>query len=142
MSTGADPKTMAITPEYADGFERTFGNRKPQRGRWVMDPATAKLVPADQYHPPEKACHAPIVTDRHYEGVRATDGADIGSRRKRKEYMRRNGLVDGDDVGPKYQARVRAERQRERDQRFERALVDAAQNPRPSGPRRPPWEPL
>lgn len=32
-----------------------------------------------------------------YDGVRATDGADIGSRRKHKDYMRRHGLTTADD---------------------------------------------
>lgn len=35
--------------------------------------------------------------DRHYEGLRATDGTDIGSRRKHQEYMRINGLTTADD---------------------------------------------
>jgi hypothetical protein len=39
----------------------------------------------------------PVYTDRHMEGVRATDGTDIGSRQKRNEWMRRNNLVDVDD---------------------------------------------
>lgn len=131
---------MPVTIEYEDGYKRTFGDRKPARGRWVYDEAQGKLVPADEYQRPEEARYAPIVTDRHYEGTRATDGADIGSRRKRNEYKRRHGLIDADDVGPKYQARVKAERARERDQRIERSVIDAFQNPRPAGPRRPPWE--
>ena len=39
----------------------------------------------------------PVFTDRHHEGQRAPDGTDIGSRRKRAEYMRLNGLADADD---------------------------------------------
>jgi hypothetical protein len=133
MSTGADPKTMAVTKEYEDGFKRTFGDKKPQRGRWVMHPVTHKLVPADEYvRPSDKALHAPIITDRFYEGTHAVDAekTDIGSRRKRREYMKRNGLIDADDVGPSYQARVRAERQREREQRLERTVMEAFHRPR------------
>jgi hypothetical protein len=40
---------------------------------------------------------APVFTDRYMEGVSATDGTDIGSRRKRAEYMRANNLADADD---------------------------------------------
>jgi len=36
MSTGADAKTMPISPEYAEGYSRTFGDHPPQRGVFVM----------------------------------------------------------------------------------------------------------
>lgn len=39
----------------------------------------------------------PLAGDRHYEGLRATDGTDIGSRTKHREYMRRNELSTADD---------------------------------------------
>lgn len=39
----------------------------------------------------------PVYTDRYMEGVRATDGTDIGSRAKRREYMRIHGLADAAD---------------------------------------------
>lgn len=39
----------------------------------------------------------PVYTDRYMEGVRATDGTDIGSRQKRAAWMKRNDLVDVDD---------------------------------------------
>ena len=39
----------------------------------------------------------PVFTDRYMEGVRATDGTDIGSRTKRREYMRDHNLADFDD---------------------------------------------
>lgn len=35
--------------------------------------------------------------DRHYDGMRATDGADISSRKKHREYMKRTGLTTADD---------------------------------------------
>lgn len=125
MSTGKDPKTMAITPEYAEGFERTFGDRKPQRGRWVWDAAQNKLVSAEDYRPPEKAYHAPINMDRYYEGTRALDGADIGSRRKRNEYMKRNGLIDQNDCSQSWVAREREHTKREREKSIEKAVVEA-----------------
>ena len=40
---------------------------------------------------------APVYTDRYMEGLQATDGTDISSRAKRREYMRRNNLADADD---------------------------------------------
>ena len=35
--------------------------------------------------------------DRHYDGLRATDGTPIDSRSKHREYMKRNGLTTTDD---------------------------------------------
>jgi len=35
--------------------------------------------------------------DRNYDGVRATDGSDISSRKKHREYMKRNNLTTVDD---------------------------------------------
>lgn len=37
---------------------------------------------------------APLLTDRWREGSRATDGTDIGSRGREREYMQRNGLAN------------------------------------------------
>lgn len=35
--------------------------------------------------------------DRHYDGMRATDGSDISSRKKHREYMKRHGVTTADD---------------------------------------------
>jgi len=35
--------------------------------------------------------------DRSYDGLKATDGSDIGTRTKHREYMRRHGLTTADD---------------------------------------------
>ena len=97
MSTGADNKSMPNTAEFEAGYERTFGNRSPQRGKWVWDPSARVLVPIGEYVPPPRALDAPIMVDRFYEGALATDGTDIGSRQKHREYMRQNNLTTIDD---------------------------------------------
>jgi hypothetical protein len=38
-----------------------------------------------------------IITDTHYDGLRATDGTDISTRAKHRDYMRRNDLTTADD---------------------------------------------
>ena len=45
----------------------------------------------------ERAADAPIMAGRFYENMAATDGTDIGSRSKHREYMRVNGLTTMDD---------------------------------------------
>ena len=50
------------------------------------------------------------VTDLYMDGIRATDGTDIGSRAKRRAYMRANGLADAADYT---QTWAQAEKRRE-----------------------------
>ena len=38
-----------------------------------------------------------IIGDQFYDGCQATDGTDISTRAKHREYMKRNGLVTFDD---------------------------------------------
>lgn len=38
-----------------------------------------------------------LAGDRHYEGMRATDGTDISSRSKHRQYMKNNNLTTIDD---------------------------------------------
>lgn len=46
---------------------------------------------------PALAIHNALAGDRHYDGMRATDGTDISSRSKHREYMRANDLTTVDD---------------------------------------------
>jgi hypothetical protein len=56
------------------------------------------------------AIHSPILVDRYMEGTAATDGTDIGSRGKRREYMKQKGLADADDFKNQWD---RAKKERE-----------------------------
>jgi hypothetical protein len=47
--------------------------------------------------PESLAIHAPVLAGRFYENTAATDGTDIGSRRKHREYMKKHGLAMADD---------------------------------------------
>ena len=58
-----------------------------------------------------RALDAPIMMDRFYENTAATDGTDIGSRRKHREYMKQNNLTTVDDYKETW-ARKAAERER------------------------------
>lgn len=89
-------KSKPQTREFDEGYERIFGNRKPQRGRWVWDEVAGKLVSAEDYVPPSRS-GTNIMVDRFYENTCALDGTDIGSRAKHREYMRQHGLAPADD---------------------------------------------
>jgi len=97
MAAGEPIISQANTPEFEEGHARTFGESKVQRGRWVWDEAQGKLVSAEEYQPPERAVDAPILAGRFYENVCAVDGTDIGSRRKRNDYMKAHGYADTSD---------------------------------------------
>lgn len=137
MSTGADAKTMPVTAAYAEGHERIFGNNGPQRGFWVMRCEKCHGVTLaagetrydcgdcggkdcrgsinlNEAPPlPVEAKSAPFMVDRFMEGSVAQDGTDIGSRRKRRDYLKETGAADASDFGPDYSQRVRARREAE-----------------------------
>jgi hypothetical protein len=71
---------------------------------------------------PPKALFAPIMVDRFYENTKATDGTDIGSRAKHREYMKRNNLTTIDDFSDEWRSRRKAEVERS-DQRERRDIL-------------------
>jgi hypothetical protein len=136
-AVGEPVVSQANTPEFTDGYARTFGDRGVLRGKWVFDKAQQKLVPADEYQPPARALDAPIMMDRFYEGTTYDLGggqvADIGSRRKRKAFMKELGFVDHDDA--KAEARIvqndfQRQSDRERKESLGRAIHDVRERRR------------
>ena len=90
-------KTRPLSREFSEGFDRIFKKREAQKGgRWIYDTTQKRLVPANQYRA-ERALDAPIMMDRFYENLAATDGTDIGSRRKHRAYMKEKGWTTADD---------------------------------------------
>lgn len=67
------------------------------RRKWVFDEETKELVEVTpDYDGAER--RAPVGTEElTYGGMRATDGADISSKRKLREYLRATGLTLADD---------------------------------------------
>lgn len=51
-----------------------------------------------------------LAGDRHYDGMRATDGTPIDSRTKHREYMKKNNLTTADDFKETW---ARAQKERE-----------------------------
>ncbi len=103
-----------VTDGFRENYEAIFGGSKPQRGRLIWDSSRREYVPAAEYRAPEAADasgRVPVVTDLYMDGTRATDGTDIGSRRKRREYMQQNGLADASDYEGVW---AKAEKERER----------------------------
>lgn len=68
------------------------------RRRFVFDRERFELVEVspDYIQPAKNADHV-LWNDREYDGLKATDGTDISSRTKHREYMRQNNLTTIDD---------------------------------------------
>ena len=78
----------------------------------------------------ERPPELPVFGDSHYDGMQATDGTPIDTRRKHREYMRANGLTTADDYIETWK-RAEADRQRtgepsrERRESLGRAIYEA-----------------
>lgn len=85
------------------------------RKRYRYDPETGEMVEitTGDSAPGKKGAlnhMGGLWGDRHYDGLRATDGEDISSRKKHREYMRRKGLTTADDYKSSW---AKAQRERE-----------------------------
>jgi hypothetical protein len=104
--------SQANNEEFREGYARTFGDKPVVRGHWVWDPINKCLVDSADCVPLPEAKDAPILSGRFYENTAATDGTDIGSRRRHREYMKSRGLTTADDFKDTWK-REEARRQRE-----------------------------
>jgi hypothetical protein len=69
------------------------------RHRWVyrQNPETGQVEAIEVTAEREPEARLQISMDTHYDGLRTTEGIDIGSRRKHQQYMKDNGLTLADD---------------------------------------------
>jgi hypothetical protein len=118
-------QSQAATDEFREAHDRIWGDKPVQRGRWIWDEQAQRLVRAEDYVPPSLAVDAPVMVDRFYENTRATDGTDIGSRRKHRQYMKDRGLAPADDFSPGYYAKLNAEKKRDQDRNRRETLARA-----------------
>jgi hypothetical protein len=95
MANGLKSESSVRLPSKAFDENFPFPEKPPQRGAWKVDRATGNLVPLGTPDPREERVE--LMLDGHYADVRATDGADLGSRTKHRNYMRQNGLCLLDD---------------------------------------------
>ena len=93
----------------------TYDYRCPQCGavhavfqsisEYVSNPRIPACIECDHGKMERKLAVTPAMSglanalagDRHYENMQASDGTDISSRTKHREYMKRNGLTTTDD---------------------------------------------
>lgn len=66
--------------------------------RWIQDSATGELIEVIlDCSPNMRADAGALWGDRHYDGLQASDGTDISSRSKQRDYMKLNNLTTADD---------------------------------------------
>lgn len=81
---GEPYEVMRTIREHAENPRPFVCCGQPAERWFVLDGSTA-------------AVNNVLAGDRHYDGLRATDGADISSRSKHREYMKRHGLAMASD---------------------------------------------
>lgn len=101
MVAGQPIKTGVQSKEFDEGFDRTFGERKAERGRWVYTDGGKPIeggpvdVNADWTDPGRDEGHKSEA--EVYGNLQATDGTDISTKRRHREYMKANGLSMASD---------------------------------------------
>jgi len=82
------------------------------RRRYIQDRHTGELIEVtSDYQAPMRNDAGALWGDRHYDGARATDGTDISTRSKHREYMRLNNVTTVDDFKDTW-AKAREQRER------------------------------
>jgi hypothetical protein len=124
MVAGQPIQTQAQTPEWDSGYERIFGkDRKPQRGRYVFNPETGACeeVGSDWSDAPRKALTS--TEEIAYGNLQTTDGVDISSRKKRREYMKASGVTDSSDFSKDWFAKQAKSKERQNDAQRKADLI-------------------
>jgi hypothetical protein len=68
------------------------------RRKFIYDEKAGKLVEVTPHHAPQSARDAGALWgDRHYDGMRATDGTDISTRTRHRAYMKQHNVTTADD---------------------------------------------
>lgn len=125
MVAGQAITTQAQTKEYDEGFDRIFGkDRKPQRGRFVWSEQAQAMVEVGQDWT-DAETRAGRSEEEVYGHLQTTDGVDISSRTKRREYMRATGVTDASDFSQDWYSRRRKDAEREKDQGRKRDLIES-----------------
>ena len=96
--TGDAIASRTVTKEFQEGHERIFGKKeKSGSKRWIQDPVTHKLIPADEYYAPSENAGPYIQDDvKPYQSM--IDGRMIEGRRDHREHLKRNNCIEAGDM--------------------------------------------
>lgn len=103
MSKGSN-RRPGNSDAFDAGYARIFGDKKPEKGRFVWDDETKKFIPAGKSsHVP----NAPMVFGdvRPYKSM--VTGELIDGRRQHREHLKTHNVVEvGNDIPMKHQDRT------------------------------------
>jgi hypothetical protein len=120
MVAGQAITTQAQTPEYDGGYERIFGKGGGERGRFVYRDGQLVRVDSNWTDADARACKS---EEEVYGHDTTSDGVDISSRKKRRDYMRATGVTDASDFSSDWYAKRRKEIANERNQQRKQDLI-------------------
>lgn len=86
---------------FKSGYEAIFGDKKPERGKFIWDEEQGKFIPASEYVAPVSAGPAIIPDIQPY--ISQIDGSVIQSRSRHRTHLRDNGCIEigNEKVKPK-----------------------------------------
>jgi hypothetical protein len=123
MVAGQPIQTGAQTKEFDEGYERVFGKGGGERGRFIYRDGQMVNVDADWTDAERRAQTA---TEELVHGkTQTTDGVDISSRKKRREYMQALGVTDSSDYSPEWVERRKADTKKEQAVQRKADIVDS-----------------
>jgi len=96
---------------FEDSFDKIFGNKTIERGRYIQDPTTGKLVKASEYDRPTPAIEYAAVHGDFDSFVSPIDHSVIDDRGKLREHNKRHGVTNAADYSPEYLASRRKQAQ-------------------------------
>lgn len=107
MTTDADKA-------YKEGYARVFGNRSPEKGRWVYDREQGKFVRPEEFTRPQS--EGPMLMKPLDEFVSPVDGSVISDRAQLRRHNKQHGVTNladfGENDGKSFFERKQAERER------------------------------
>ncbi len=104
---------------FSSNFDRIFSG-KPQRGSFVQDPKTGRLVPKDEFVAPPSDSAPYVLGDiQPYQSMQT--GEMITSRSHHREHLRRHGLVE---IGNEIKAAMTKQKPRDDREARRRAIAE------------------
>lgn len=123
MVAGQAIQTQAQTKEFDEGYERVFGKGGGERGRFIYRDGGLVRVDSDWS---DAEARAPTLTEGLVHGNTTTsDGVDISSRKKRREYMAATGVTDFSDYSPEWHDKRKKSAERETDGQRRSDIVES-----------------
>jgi hypothetical protein len=125
MANGLKSESQVRLPSsgFDENYQGIFGSRTgpPVRGKWRVDPATGQLVDWDG---PTVEAKLEIIGDEKYNGLAATDGTPIDTRKRHRQYMKDNNLSLHGDYSPEYYKKRKEAIGRENEKECKRDMLE------------------